>query len=81
MERATSKKGAGPARPFFGNDSLLFLGANASEARVVKNILQIYETVSGQKINNEKSTMVCNCNTPEYKALEIQGILGVQLVE
>lgn len=40
---------------FFADDSVLFSRANLREASTLKNILQTYEKLSGQKINIEKS--------------------------
>ena len=60
--------------------SLVF-NASTSEAREVQKILETYELASGQKVNLEKSAMVCSKIVAMEKAKELQAILGVQLVQ
>ncbi|KAL6209613.1 hypothetical protein ACLB2K_020553 [Fragaria x ananassa] len=45
---------------FFADDSLLFGDASAQECKKLKEIFEVYERSSGQKINVDKST-VCFC--------------------
>ena len=47
----------------FADDSILFCKASVEESRVLKHILQKYETASGQKINTDKSSIFFNPNT------------------
>jgi len=45
---------------FFADDSLLFCRADPKEADFILKTLQTYESMSGQKVNLEKSEMVFN---------------------
>ena len=47
----------------FADDSLLLLKANEENAAHLRHVLQIYETCSREKINNEKSSIVFSKNT------------------
>jgi len=44
------------------DDSILFCSAKPEEAKVIMNILQIYQEASGQRINMEKSEMTFSPN-------------------
>ncbi|KAH7690183.1 hypothetical protein IHE45_02G028800, partial [Dioscorea alata] len=48
----------------FTHDSLLFFKADHHEASTMKSILQIYEQVSGLKINYHKLAIIFSTNTP-----------------
>ena len=48
---------------FFVDDSFLFCQANGNECNKLKEILCMYELVSGQKINTEKSSIFFSPNT------------------
>ena len=47
----------------FADDSLLFCKASLSKCQVIMEILQAYETASGQKINSDKSSIFFSANT------------------
>ena len=51
-----------------------------SDLNVIQCILCLYEQVSGQKLNREKTTMFFSKATPEERKLEIIDLLGVSKV-
>ena len=51
-----------------------------SDLNVIQCILSLYEQVSGQKLNREKTTMFFSKATPEERKLEIIDLLGVSEV-
>lgn len=61
---------------FFANDSLFFCNANGNECCKLKEILKIYESASGQKINTNKSSIFFSPNTSQELKEEILHILG-----
>ena len=61
---------------FFADDSLLFCKANGVECNKLTEILRIYESASGQKINTEKSSIFFSLNTSQELKDEILSILG-----
>ncbi|KAL9685059.1 hypothetical protein QQ045_022505 [Rhodiola kirilowii] len=63
---------------FFADDSIFFLKATKQNARVLKANLEDYETISGQKINFDKSEIVFSGNVQEEDKMEIIQILGVK---
>ena len=48
---------------FFTDDNLLFCKANSNEGNKLKEILGLYESASGQKINTDKSSIFFSPNT------------------
>lgn len=61
----------------FAYDSFLFFKATPSEAHVVKEVLNIYETLSGQAVNYHKSGISFSASVRRDKQDEIKSILGV----
>ena len=61
---------------FFADDSLLFCSANGTECNKLKEILRIYESALGQKINTDKSSIFFSLNTSQELKDEILHILG-----
>ena len=59
------------------DDSILFCKAGAKDSRILKQILQTYEEVSGQKINTEKSSIFFSPNTSQEVKDEIFDTLGL----
>lgn len=43
---------------FFADDSLLFCRSDPKEAKFIMDTLQLYQRISGQKVNLDKSEMV-----------------------
>ena len=60
---------------FFANDSLLFCTANGQECQQLIEILRLYESAFGQKINTNKFSVLFSANTEEEKKNEILEIL------
>ena len=63
---------------FFADDSLLFYKPRTQECQNLVVTLNLYEAVSGQKINADKSSIFFSNNTsPELKAeiLEVMGLM------
>ncbi|OMO90520.1 reverse transcriptase [Corchorus capsularis] len=65
---------------FFADDSLLFLHAKEVECDAILRILKIFEYVSGQQINVDKSAILFSNNTPDCIRVSIMAKLGVQQV-
>ena len=61
---------------FFADDNLLFCRVNGNECSKPKEILSMYESVSGQKINTDKSSIFFNPSTSQELKDEIINILG-----
>ena len=63
---------------FFVDDSLLFCRANSTECSKVMDLLSVYEDVSGQKINRDKTALFFSKSVTEANRQIIKGILGVR---
>ncbi|KAL9668236.1 hypothetical protein QQ045_002614 [Rhodiola kirilowii] len=61
----------------FADDSLFFIKAEAMEAGVLKGILNQFETVSGQRVNYEKSEICFRRNTPADVRISVCNVLGM----
>jgi hypothetical protein len=59
----TSSKGPRLSHLFFADDSMIFCKANSVEWQRVMRILGIYEKVSGQQINLQKTSLFFSRNT------------------
>lgn len=66
---------------FFVDDSLMFCKAIIVETANLKNILSVYESLSGQKINYDKSEISFNRNMPSRMQQTLQRRLNVKAVE
>jgi hypothetical protein len=73
---AVSRGGPRVNHLLFADDSLLFFRANNSECQVVKEILWVYETASGQKLNCEKMALFFSANTSPDTAGAIRDLWG-----
>ena len=61
----------------FADDCFLFCRANMREVTKIKEILQVYEAVSGQAINFQKSEIFFSKNTSEADMEEIKNVFQV----
>lgn len=61
---------------FFANDNLLFCKANGNECNKLKEIICMYESTSGQKIDTDKYSISFSLNTSQMLKDEILTILG-----
>ncbi|XP_021739763.1 uncharacterized protein LOC110706169 [Chenopodium quinoa] len=66
---------------FFADDSIFFSRANINECSKIANILTIFESASGQKINLSKSEVSFSKNVRPDKRKDICELLGVGEVE
>lgn len=72
-------RGAPPiSHLLFADDCYFFFRANKTEASVMKNILNRYEGISGQKINYTKSMVTFSSNTPASSREDVCMQLGVR---
>jgi hypothetical protein len=61
----------------FADDALLLFEADHDGAEEINAILQVYEAMSGQVINREKSSILFSRNTNRQKKEEIMQLLGL----
>ena len=62
---------------FFADNSLLFCQARVDELEKIQNILCKYEKASGQKINNDKTTLFFSSNVANSFKGHVKNLLGV----
>ena len=61
----------------FADDSYLFFKASTIETNKIKEVLQLYEILSGQAVNYQKSAIFFSSNVRRDKQTEIRNLLGV----
>ncbi|KAK6144547.1 hypothetical protein DH2020_021367 [Rehmannia glutinosa] len=66
---------------FFADDTLLFGRATVDEARHLRFAIKLFERVSGQSVNLEKSGILFTRDVDQHTRDTILGLLGFQLVE
>jgi ribonuclease HI len=74
----TSKRGPRMSHLFFADDSLLFCRANIAQWNSLANVLKIYEDASGQRLNNNKTSLFFSKNTPLADKEAIMALSGLQ---
>jgi len=60
-----------------GPDSLLLVKANRENAVQIQRIWEMYEQVSGQTINKDKSVVMFSTNARDIDRAEVKGILHI----
>lgn len=55
----------------------MLIKANRENATQLQRVLELYERVSGQTINKDKSTMLFSANARESDRDEVKGILQI----
>lgn len=63
---------------FFADDCILFGDATSNGARVVRDVIREYETVSGQRVNFDKSLIYFGANVDSDFKVDIVNLLGVR---
>ena len=66
------------AHLLFADDSMLFCMSTIEECKKILNILEIYESASGQKVNKNKTALFFNRSTTKSVRLAIKHRLGLQ---
>ncbi|XP_074313686.1 uncharacterized protein LOC141648876 [Silene latifolia] len=66
---------------FFADDSLIFVKANETQARVVMDLLGQYESASGQLVSKEKTTVSFSKGTAAWRRDKVVSVLGVRVVQ
>ncbi|CAM8996122.1 unnamed protein product [Rhodiola kirilowii] len=64
----------------FADDCLIFMRIHSSTVIAVKNVLQCYESISGQTVNYGKSKMALSRNCPTNIVDKVTNTLRVQVV-
>ena len=69
---------------FFTDDSLLFCRAKVEDIKTIQGILEVYEKVSSQQINIDKTTLSFGksvCDTTKDFKKELLGVLEIKEYE
>ncbi|XP_024155881.1 uncharacterized protein LOC112163846 [Rosa chinensis] len=65
----------------FADDSMLYSNASSQDCILIRNILNVYERASGQKINLQKSSVVFSRSVPSLIRQSLADNLDVQVVD
>ncbi|XP_062028441.1 uncharacterized protein LOC133744326 [Rosa rugosa] len=65
----------------FADDSMLYSNASSQDCILIRNILNVYERASGQKINLQKSSVVFSVSVPSHMRQSLADILDIQVVD
>ena len=76
-----SRNGSAISHLLFTDDILLFTRASIADCLSIKNILSIYETESGQKINFDKSEMSFSRAISEDRQSYLCQVMGIKGVD
>lgn len=61
----------------FADDSIILIRANSENAAELQRILQLYESVSGQTINKEKSAILFSSNTRDQGRSAVKSVTQI----
>lgn len=61
---------------FFANDLIIFAKADQKNCSVVRDVLDSFCDISGQKVSNEKSRVFFSPNLPHYERERLCDTLG-----
>ena len=78
---SSCKRGPKISHLFFANDSLLFCRASLTDLQAIQDILSLYEQASGQKLNQEKTTIFFSKAVNEDTKAQITNFLQVPEVK
>lgn len=62
----------------FADDTMFFLNTDVGSCATLSNILRKYETVSGQMINTDKSSISFSSQTPQETRQRVHNYLGIE---
>ena len=62
----------------FADDSIVFLEGTQGNLEELRNILQVYEQASGQRVNLQKSSIFFGRNCPDSVKTRVKNSLGIQ---
>ena len=65
---------------FFADDSLIFCQATLEECATLQQILSVYESMSGQQLNRNKTALFFSRNTPRPIQEEIKRRFGAPVI-
>ncbi|KAA3465639.1 reverse transcriptase [Gossypium australe] len=74
-----SRQGPAVSHLLFADDCIIFGEASHIGAKIMKGVLQDYETCSGQCVNFSKSTIIFSLNSTEEVKAEVSRLLGVRV--
>jgi len=66
---------------FFADDSLIFCRDSFQDSQTIQEILNTYQSTSGQLINLDKSEISFNRNVPDDRKILFQGWMQIKVVE
>jgi hypothetical protein len=82
LEKRINGVGFGPLGPtvthlLFADDSVVFMEATRESMEALKNVLQVYEVSSGQKVNRDKSSVFFGKGCPAERRTELKASIGI----
>ena len=64
----------------YADDTLVFLPAESDQLQIFKELLDLFASITGLKVNYHKSSLVPN-NISSETAVSVAGILGCQIAD